>query len=103
MNITIEELSNLIRPNNTLENKDYGRCCVQLIGRLVFIANMKSEDGFLHLTNVKNIRYWAERKHGLGTLIVDGFIEDDKIDDWPDTVSPAHQLIAVTPISFDDN
>ena len=100
MEISIKEISQLTN-KQTPENKDYGRCCVQFIGRLVFIANMEIKNGFIFLTNVKNVRYWSERENGLGELMANGFKTDDKIDDWPDTQAPFHQLLTFTQVNID--
>ena len=62
---------------------------------------MQIEDGFVILTNVKNVRYWCERDNGLDELMAHGFKSGDEIDDWPDTKSTFNQLLTFTSVSID--
>lgn len=74
----------------------HGRKLVQAIGRLVFVADVKFDGEFYHLTNVRNIRYWSRRPNGLGDVASNGPTDGDRIDTWPDTMLKAHQLLTLT-------
>lgn len=76
--------------------KNCGLVVAQFIGRLVFVAKMRIQDGTCHLTEVRNIRYWAVRNDGLGNLPA-GPLDGDKIDQWPDTNIPYDKLISYMP------
>jgi len=82
-----------------MKNADYGLVVCQFIGRFVFVANMRIEDGFCVLKNVKNVRYWKERENGLGDLAAKGPISGDKIDSWPNQLVPVDKLGPFMPAS----
>jgi len=78
-----------------------GPVIAQFIGRFVFVCNLEIRAGYCYLTNVRNVRYWAERENGLGGFADLGPISGDRIDDWPDQVIPIDKLGPVMPANME--
>ena len=89
-------------PPETIKHPRFdGPVVAQFIGRFVFVCYLEIKDGYCYLTNVRNVRYWGARDHGLGDLAKRGKIDEDRIDNWPDQVIPLDKLGPVMEASLE--
>ena len=82
-----------------VNGRDFGLQIVVLDKGFVYIGNVTIADGWLHIANAWNIRYWGTEK-GLGEL-VNGPTAKTKLDHVGNVVAPSHALIHLIAVEAD--
>ena len=78
-------------PSLKTGTEDHGYCIAVLDNGFVYLGDVKTDGGYIYITNAKNVRRWTGN-HGLSWYATNGFSKDITLDASGDVKAPRSEI-----------